>query len=198
LIERNRGGTHLGDEFAADTAACTAVAARVSRAKIKPSQPTRLPLQVPYLAALRSTPLGAAAMFFDSISSLVKTPAKTQQPSLNKAMLAVAVASFVIGVVVRVLAAHNDLWFDEIWSLELVRQRAHSLGDVFINVKHSNNHHLCSLWMWLVGQNASSFVYRLPFVLASIGTIVVAGLIGLRQSRVEACIAVILTSWCTC
>lgn len=49
--------------------------------------------------------------------------------------------------------------------------------------------------MWLVGQNASALLYRLPSVLASIGTIVLAGLIGLRQSRLEAYIAVILTSW---
>src|SRR5436190_23334116 len=70
-----------------------------------------------------------------------------------------------------------------------------TVGEVFTNLKHSNNHHLCSLWMWLVGQNASALVYRLPSVLASIGTIVLAGLIGLRQSRLEGCIAVILTSW---
>jgi len=38
-------------------------------------------------------------------------------------------------------------------------------------------------------------MYRLPSVLASIGTIVLAGLIGLRQSRLEGCIAVILTAW---
>ena len=106
-----------------------------------------------------------------------------------------AVGSFTIGVIVRVLAAHNDLWFDEIWSLQLVREHVRSFADVFTNVKHSNNHHLCSLWMWLVGQNASSFVYRLPSVLASIGTIVLAGLIGLRQSRLAGYVAVILTSW---
>jgi len=110
-------------------------------------------------------------------------------------MFAIAVASFAVGTVVRVLAAQNDLWFDEVWTLELLRERAHSFGDVFINIKHSNNHHLCSLWMWLVGQNASALLYRLPSVLASIGTIVLAGLIGLRQSRLEGCIAVILTSW---
>src|SRR5262245_20282974 len=110
-------------------------------------------------------------------------------------MLAIAVASFAIGIVVRVFAAHNDLWFDEVWSLELLRERVHSFADVFTNVKHSNNHHLCSLWMWLVGQNASSLVYRLPSVLASIGTIVLAGLIGLRRSRLAGCVAVILTSW---
>src|SRR5947208_9127482 len=110
-------------------------------------------------------------------------------------MLWMAVGSFAVGAGVRVFAAQNDLWFDEVWTLELLRERVHSFGDVFINIKHSNNHHLCSLWMWLVGQNASALVYRLPSVLASIGTIVLAGLIGLRQSRLEGCIAVILTSW---
>jgi hypothetical protein len=106
-----------------------------------------------------------------------------------------AIASFAIGVAVRVLAAHNDLWFDEVWTLQLLRERVHSFGDVFTKVKHSNNHHLCSLWMWLAGQNASALVYRLPSVLASIGTVVLAWLIGLQGSRLEAYIAVIFTSW---
>jgi hypothetical protein len=110
-------------------------------------------------------------------------------------MLWMAVGSFAVGAGVRVFAAHNDLWFDEVWTLQLLRERVHSFGDVFTNIKHSNNHHLCSLWMWFVGQNASALTYRLPSVLASIGTIVLAGLIGLRQSRLEGCVAVILTSW---
>src|SRR5262245_31722885 len=109
-------------------------------------------------------------------------------------MLWVAIGSFAVGVIVRVFAAHNDLWFDEVWSLQLVRERGHSFADVFTNIKHSNNHHLCSLWMRLVGQNASSLVYRLPSVLGSIGTIVLAGLIGLRESRLAGCLAVLLPS----
>ena len=120
---------------------------------------------------------------------------KSSRPRLDTAMVAVALASFGIGVVVRVFAARNDLWFDEVWTLQLLRERVHSFGDVFTNVKHSNNHHLCSLWMWLVGRNASPLVYRLPSVLASIGTIMLAGLIGLRQSRLQGYIAVTLTSW---
>src|SRR5947199_5155674 len=106
-------------------------------------------------------------------------------------MLAIAVASFAVGTVVRVFAAQNDLWFDEVWTLELLRERVHSFGDVFINIKHSNNHHLCSLCMWLVGQNTSALVYRLPSVLASTGTLALAGLIGLRRSWLEGCIEVI-------
>jgi hypothetical protein len=110
-------------------------------------------------------------------------------------MLAIAMASFAVGTVVRVFAAQNDLWFDEVWTLELLRERVHSFGDVFNNIKHSNNHHLVSLWMWLVGQNASAFVYRIPSVLASIGTVAVAGFIGARRSWLEAYSAVTLTSW---
>ena len=125
----------------------------------------------------------------------MKIRGTTQRSPLHALMLAIAVASFVVGAVVRVLAAQNDLWFDEVWTLQLLRERVHSFGDVFTNLKHSNNHHLCSLWMWLVGQNASALVYRLPFVLASIGTVALAGFIGARRSWLEGCIAVILTSW---
>jgi len=125
----------------------------------------------------------------------VKTPDMTQWPRLSTAMLAIAAASFAVGTVVRVFAAQNDLWFDEIWTLQLLHEHVHSLGDVFVKIKHSNNHHLVSLWMWLVGQNASALMYRAPSVLASIGTVVVAGFIGARRSSLDGCIAVTLTSW---
>ena len=125
----------------------------------------------------------------------MKIQGTTQHPPLDALMLWMAIGSFVVGTALRVFAAHNDLWFDEVWTLQLLRERVHSFGDVFTNLKHSNNHHLCSLWMWFVGQNASALLYRLPSVLASIGTIVLAGLIGLRQSRLEGSVAVILTSW---
>ena len=110
-------------------------------------------------------------------------------------MFVIAVASFASGTVVRVLAANNNLWVDEVFTLQLLSERVHSFSEVFTNLRYDNNHHLCSLWMWLVGQNASPLVYRLPSILGSIGTIVLAGLIGLRQSRLVAYIAVILTSW---
>jgi hypothetical protein len=125
----------------------------------------------------------------------VKTTSQPQWPALNIAILAISAVSFAAGAILRVVAAQNDLWFDEIWTLELLRERVHSVGDLFINFKHSNNHHLCSLWMWLIGQDASAFMYRLPSVLASIGTVVLAGLLGARRCRLEGCIAVILTSW---
>jgi Dolichyl-phosphate-mannose-protein mannosyltransferase len=110
-------------------------------------------------------------------------------------MFWVAILSVVAGVILRAVAARDDLWFDEIWTLDLLGQHVHSFGDVFTNFKHSNNHHLTSLWMWLVGQEASGWIYRLPSVLASIGTIALAGLIAGRRSRLHAYVAVTLTSW---
>src|SRR5206468_7295416 len=49
-------------------------------------------------------------------------------PSLNAVMLAIAVASFAVGIAVRMLAAQNDLWFDEVWTLQLLRERVHSFA----------------------------------------------------------------------
>lgn len=123
----------------------------------------------------------------------MKTRDNTQRARLSTVMLAIAIASFVVGTVVRVLTAQNDLWFDEVWTLELLRERVHSFGDVFI-IKHATAHHLVSLWMWLVGQNASALTYRLPSVVASIGTVVLVGFIGARRSWLEGYTAVILTS----
>ena len=68
----------------------------------------------------------------------------TQRPKLDRFMLWMAVGSFAVGTALRVFAAHNDLWVDEIWTLQLLRERGHSFDDVFTNIKHSNNHHLCS------------------------------------------------------
>src|SRR4029077_8500143 len=125
----------------------------------------------------------------------MKIRGTTQRSPLHALMLLMAVGSFAVGTALRVFAAQNDLWFDEVWTLELIGERVHSFGDVFVNIKHSNNHHLVSLWMWLVGQNASALMYRVPSVLASIGTVALAGFIGAWRSRLEGCIAVILTSW---
>jgi hypothetical protein len=124
-----------------------------------------------------------------------KTPGGVRRGFLEAAMFWVAIVSVVAGVILRALAARDDLWFDEIWTLDLLNQRVRSFGDVFTNFKHSNNHHLTSLWMWLVGQEAGGWIYRLPSVLASIGTIALAGLIAGRRSRLEAYVAATLTSW---
>src|SRR2546427_8787683 len=102
--------------------------------------------------------------------------------ALQKIMFWVAAGSVVIGVAARVVACLDDLWFDEVWSVLIVRDYVHSPLDVFTNFKHSNNNHLNSLWLWLMGYGAWPPLYRVPSLIASVGTIALAGLIGGRPS----------------
>ena len=46
----------------------------------------------------------------------MKTRGTTQGSPVDALMLWMAVGSFAVGIVVRVFAAQNDLWFDELWS----------------------------------------------------------------------------------
>ncbi len=118
-------------------------------------------------------------------------------------MFWVAAGSVVIGVAARVVACLDDLWFDEVWSVLIVRDYVHSPLDVFTNFKHSNNNHLNSLWLWLMGYGAWPPLYRVPSLIASVGTIALAGLIGGRPSaggaamrdRLGARVAVTIASW---
>jgi hypothetical protein len=116
----------------------------------------------------------------------MKRGGPTQHSPVHAFIMWMAIGSFAVGTIVRVFAAHNDLWFDEVWTFQLLRERVRSFDDVFTNLKHSNNHHLCSLWMWFVGQDASALVYRLPSVLTSIGTVVLAERIG-AADRLDGC-----------
>jgi len=118
-------------------------------------------------------------------------------------MFWVAAGSVVIGVAARAVACLDDLWFDEVWSVFLVRDHVHSPIDVFANFKHSNNNHLNSLWLWLMGNGAWRPLYRVPSLVASVGTIALAGLIGGRppaggaavRDRLGARVAVTIASW---
>lgn len=77
----------------------------------------------------------------------------------------VAAASLVLlGFVVRWGAARNDLWLDEIVSLQWA-QRAESPFDIF-RVAHDNNHFLNTLCLFFMGTETSPGTLRLPAVIA--------------------------------
>lgn len=83
-----------------------------------------------------------------------------------------------------VAAARGDLWLDEIWSLSLA-QAAESAGDVFTRLRHDNNHPLNTLYLILLGPGQPSFCYRIPAVLAGIGSLLLLGRIAGRWGRLE-------------
>lgn len=95
---------------------------------------------------------------------------------------------------VRLAAARDDLWLDEIWSLSLA-SKLHRAQDVFTSLHHDNNHYLVTLWMFLLGENVAGFWYRLPSVLAGTATVALAALAGRRLGRTTAGFAAALTAF---
>ena len=63
---------------------------------------------------------------------------------VGSCLLIVAVAALL-----RARSAMNDLWMDEIWSVELVRE-LHSPLEIFTKIHHDNNHYLNSLFIYFV------------------------------------------------
>ena len=112
--------------------------------------------------------------------------------SRRAAWLAV-VACVLVGAVVRALPCANDLWLDEIWTWRDALQ-LHSPLEVFTAIHHSNNHHLNTLFFYLLGDRSDWAVYRLPSLAAGIATIALAARIAARRGRLEAVLAAVLVA----
>ena len=106
---------------------------------------------------------------------------------LGMVLLAVAGAA-------RYRAAQNSLWVDEILSVDLVRGLSSPL-DIFRRIHSDNNHYLNSLCIYLLGFRGDWMGYRVPSVLAGIGAVAVAGMIGRKRGTACAFMAILLFSF---
>ena len=95
------------------------------------------------------------------------------------------------GLALRVIAARGGLWTDEAWSVIYAAQARDAAG-VFLRINHDNNHHLMSLWLQLVGPNASPLLDRAPAILAGSVCIIVAALLARRRSPLGGIVAALL------
>jgi hypothetical protein len=105
---------------------------------------------------------------------------------------AIALAICCAAAALRLTGLWSDLWLDEIWSLAATGTFS-SIRSVF-TTHHEINHHLYSAWLYLVGQDASVWVYRLPSFLAGVATVFVAGLIGRRRNDTTALVTMLLVT----
>ena len=120
--------------------------------------------------------------------------APTSRPAASRRVLfVVAILALAAGGAMRVWAARGDLWLDEVWSLSLAEQTQHA-SEVFTRHHLDNNHYLITLWMVVLGSQAPWFVYRIPSLIAGIGTILLAGRFARRWGLVESQTAIVLTS----
>jgi hypothetical protein len=89
-----------------------------------------------------------------------------------------------VATALRVPGLATDFWLDEIWTLKIVLGMD-SPWDVFTEVRHSNNHHLNTLFIWALGDLERWWIYRLPALAAGVGSVALAFWIGSRRSRSE-------------
>lgn len=74
-----------------------------------------------------------------------------------------------VAALVRLTAASNEFWLDEVWSLLIATDLA-SAWRAF-TIKHDNNHILNTLYLRWAGLRDAWLVYRLPAVVAGTGTV---------------------------
>ena len=113
------------------------------------------------------------------------------QPGWNRASLVALGVILLLAAAVRVWAAQDELWLDEIWTLLSFGRNLKSIPDIF-TAHHDNNHYLVTLWMYLTSPQHNWVVYRIPSILAGIGTVALAAQVALRWGRFAALTAAML------
>ena len=97
----------------------------------------------------------------------------------------------VLAGLLRWWGALGDFWLDEIWSLRHARA-VNSPLEILTAIHHDNNHMLNTLYMYLLGERAYWPAYRVLALASGTLSVMVAGLIALRYSRLEAVTATLL------
>ena len=95
--------------------------------------------------------------------------------------ISVLILILAAGAVLRWVAITDDFWLDEIWSLSMAAQ-ADSAWDIFEKA-HDNNHHLNTLFLYLLGPRDDWIPYRCLSLVCGLGTTILGVLIGLRRGR---------------
>jgi len=128
----------------------------------------------------------------------VKTARSSRKSRAEPAFYAAACLLALLGLALRIPGLFTDLWLDELWSLANA-DAVRSPLEVFTSVHSDNNHYLYTLYLLAIGDNLSPgpaawAVYRIPSLLAGVGSVLVAGMLGRRRSAAEAILAMALTA----
>jgi len=100
----------------------------------------------------------------------------------------------IVAAALRIYGALNELWLDEIWSLRLVGNISSPL-QVFTKIHHDNNNYLNSLWLYWCGFHGNWPGYRIPSIVAGVGSVMLAGMIGRRRNTRAAWFAMLLVAF---
>ena len=108
----------------------------------------------------------------------------------ERRLAAWAIVLTLMALILRLVAARDELWLDEITTINLVRH-LHSATDVFFRVHRDNNHHLNSLYLHLIGTRHGPVALRFLSVVAGSLGVPAIGMVMARRGggRLAAVIA---------
>ena len=101
-------------------------------------------------------------------------------------------AGVTAGAVLRVWAAFDDFWLDEIMSLGLAQSISHP-WEIF-TLHHDNNHILNTLYLFLIGKQQNWVWYRILSVVTGTASIAIIGYGTFRRGFLEAVTATLLVA----
>jgi hypothetical protein len=114
------------------------------------------------------------------------------QPMDRRAKL-ILIVLILVASALRVAGAFDDFWLDEIWSYTIA-QRIQRPQDILLSpaARIDNNHPLNTMLMWFLGTQQNWVIYRIPSVLAGIGSVLMVLRIMRGRGAVETILAVAL------
>jgi hypothetical protein len=103
----------------------------------------------------------------------------------------------VAAAAVRYRALFTDFWLDEIFSYDGLARQAHSAADIFLNpsLKHDNNHHLNTLWLYVFRSHHGWVLLRMPSFVAGVLIVALVHVIASRRSALDGWLAGLLSAF---
>jgi hypothetical protein len=93
----------------------------------------------------------------------------------------------IVALLLRLYAATDNFWLDEIFTYFLAMDQVHGVTDIFSGIKVEHQL-LATLTMYLLGDQMNWEWYRLPSVISGTGTLALMALVGYRRMRAAALI----------
>ena len=103
------------------------------------------------------------------------------------------VVAALLATALRVAVIDNDLWLDEVWSVQHAAS-IESPVDIFVSLHHDNNHHLNTLWLWFCGANAGPVQQRFLSLVTGVAAVLLTGVLTLRWGKSAAAAAMLISS----
>ena len=103
------------------------------------------------------------------------------------------VVAALLATTLRVAVIDNDLWLDEVWSVQQAVS-IESPAEIFVSLHHDNNHHLNTLWLWLCGADAGPIQQRFLSLVTGILAVLLTGVLTLQWGKSATSIAMLISS----